>query len=1217
MVKWLKRLGVAVAALVALWIVTWAALPPLVRWQAPARLTALLGRPVTLGDVAFHPWALEMTLDDLQVGAAPGAAGAPLLKVGHVRANVALSSIFRRAPVIEAIDVDGLRLNVARLSDGHYDIDDLLQRFAAKPDAAPSEPTRFALYNLQVRDAQLRFDDRPVGRVHAVDALNLSLPFLSNLPANVQVTVQPRLAFRLNGARFDSAAQATPFAPDDHGTLQLALSDLDVRPYLGYLPDSLPLRVAGGALSADLALAFTQPAHGAPGVSLKGWVAARDLALTNVAGAPLLAWKQLRVVLGDVQPLARRLAFDSVRLEGLDAHVDRTKAGAIDALRQGDTAPRASTAPASAASAPAPAPASDWQVRVGAIDVVDGRVAWNDATTTPAAALLVDKLTLSTRQVTWPGNAATPFTLAADLGTPGGTATPAHLSLAGTAGVQDAKVDITLADLPLATLAPYLAQALVPRIDGTLAARATLDWSGSATAPRLSVALAGATLDGLRVQPAGSRGAAPAAFERLALADVRVDVPARSVTIADIQLAHPSLSIARDAQGRLDAAAWLRGGAPEEPAGRPAQEPASPPADATPPWHVLVRKATLADGMVQVADASLRRDPAAAPWRAELRQLQLTVQDFAWFGDHPVPPAKVQLSARVGGPRDAAAHQHAGELGWKGEVGLSPLAVAGNLRVVRFPVALVTPYVADRLPVGLLRAEAGYVGHLALKVAPAGLALSAGGDVLLGDVHLTTLPSATAATPDELLAWRSLSLKGLKFALAPKAAPRLDIGQIDLADLYARLVVTEQGRLNLQDVGAPSPAAGAASAPAVVVAASQPAPAASAAAQSPAMVINIGPTRLVNARIDYTDHFVRPNYSAALTELNGSLGAFSSASRDMAALQLHGRAEGTAILDIGGRVNPLATPLALDIQAKATDLELAPLSPYAGKYAGYAIERGKLSMDLAYRIDADGRLEASNRVVLNQLTFGDPIDSPSATKLPVRFAIALLKDRNGVIDIELPVSGSINDPQFSVGGIVVKLIVNLLVKAVTSPFSLLSGGGGGPDMSAIEFRPGSTLMQDSGKAALDKIAQALVDRPSLQLTITGSADPALERADYQRESVDAQLAAAARDDTSHATRSALLKALYKKTSLPDKPRVLGFAKDIPDAEMEALLRKNVAVGAETAHQLALARAIAVRDALVAKGVSIDRLFLAAPGVHEAGADSAGWTPRAALALATK
>jgi len=1144
MVKWLKRLGVAVAALVALWIVTWAALPPLVRWQAPARLTALLGRPVTLGDVAFHPWALEMTLDDLQVGAAPGAAGAPLLKVGHVRANVALSSIFRRAPVIEAIDVDGLRLNVARLSDGHYDIDDLLQRFAAKPDAAPSEPTRFALYNLQVRDAQLRFDDRPVGRVHAVDALNLSLPFLSNLPANVQVTVQPRLAFRLNGARFDSAAQATPFAPDDHGTLQLALSDLDVRPYLGYLPDSLPLRVAGGALSADLALAFTQPAHGAPGVSLKGWVAARDLALTNVAGAPLLAWKQLRVVLGDVQPLARRLAFDSVRLEGLDAHVDRTKAGAIDALRQGDTAPRASTAPASAASAPAPAPASDWQVRVGAIDVVDGRVAWNDATTTPAAALLVDKLTLSTRQVTWPGNAATPFTLAADLGTPGGTATPAHLSLAGTAGVQDAKVDITLADLPLATLAPYLAQALVPRIDGTLAARATLDWSGSA-------------------------------------------------------------------------AAWLRGGAPEEPAGRPAQEPASPPADATPPWHVLVRKATLADGMVQVADASLRRDPAAAPWRAELRQLQLTVQDFAWFGDHPVPPAKVQLSARVGGPRDAAAHQHAGELGWKGEVGLSPLAVAGNLRVVRFPVALVTPYVADRLPVGLLRAEAGYVGHLALKVAPAGLALSAGGDVLLGDVHLTTLPSATAATPDELLAWRSLSLKGLKFALAPKAAPRLDIGQIDLADLYARLVVTEQGRLNLQDVGAPSPAAGAASAPAVVVAASQPAPAASAAAQSPAMVINIGPTRLVNARIDYTDHFVRPNYSAALTELNGSLGAFSSASRDMAALQLHGRAEGTAILDIGGRVNPLATPLALDIQAKATDLELAPLSPYAGKYAGYAIERGKLSMDLAYRIDADGRLEASNRVVLNQLTFGDPIDSPSATKLPVRFAIALLKDRNGVIDIELPVSGSINDPQFSVGGIVVKLIVNLLVKAVTSPFSLLSGGGGGPDMSAIEFRPGSTLMQDSGKAALDKIAQALVDRPSLQLTITGSADPALERADYQRESVDAQLAAAARDDTSHATRSALLKALYKKTSLPDKPRVLGFAKDIPDAEMEALLRKNVAVGAETAHQLALARAIAVRDALVAKGVSIDRLFLAAPGVHEAGADSAGWTPRAALALATK
>jgi hypothetical protein len=153
----------------------------------------------------------------------------------------------------------------------------------------------------------------------------------------------------------------------------------------------------------------------------------------------------------------------------------------------------------------------------------------------------------------------------------------------------------------------------------------------------------------------------------------------------------------------------------------------------------------------------------------------------------------------------------------------------------------------------------------------------------------------------------------------------------------------------------------------------------------------------------------------------------------------------------------MADPLALDVGAKASELELAPLSPYAGKYAGYAIERGKLSMDLHYSVQPDGRLEATNHVVLNQLAFGDRIESPSATKLPVRLAVALLSDRHGVIDVNLPISGSINDPNFSIGGVIWQAIANLIVKIVTSPFALFSGGGG-EDLSTINFQPGTPVM---------------------------------------------------------------------------------------------------------------------------------------------------------------
>jgi uncharacterized protein involved in outer membrane biogenesis len=1262
--KWMRRLALLVATVLGLWVVTWLVVPPLVKWQAPKQLTAVLGREVTLGGVDFHPWALEIVLHDLAVAAAPAASGpapaasaAPLLKVARVRANVALSSIFRRAPVIEAIDIDQARIALARTAPGHYDIDDLIARFAPKPDAKPSEPARFALYNLQVHDLGLAFDDRPARHVHKIEQFELSLPFLSNLPANVDITVQPHLAFRLNGAPFDSAAQATPFAATDHGTLKLTLADLDVRPYLGYLPESLPLRLTGGALSADLALAFTQPAKGATSLSLKGWVAARDVAADSTSGQPLLAWKQVRVGLADVQPLAHKLAFDSVRLEGVQWHLDRDASGAVDPLREGAAA-RPAPAPAkavSAASAPASAadaaPSAPWDVRIAALAIADSRIVWNDASTRPAASLVLDGLALDAKAITWPTTTPASFTASANVATsaPSGASAPgaARLALEGKASTTDAQVAITLTDLSLQALAPYLAQTLVPRVDGRLGAKAALTWSGKADAPALRIALSEASLDALRVQPPG---AAPvASWDKLAVSDLQVDVNARTLVLGSVKLAHPDVAVARDATGQFDAAHWLRA---SEAASAPAPAASSA---AAPPWHVQVRSASLSDGLVQFSDASLHPEQHLPPLRAELRQLELDVKDFAWFGDHPVAPAKVTLGARVGRPSKSGkpagkTSARGGELSWKGTIGASPLQARGDVRIVRFPVALVTPWVADKLPVALLRAEAGYTGHVDLQSAPAGLTVSTSGDALLGDVHLTTLTAARPADaaasapassgpPDELIGWESLSLKGVKFALKPSTKPRLDIAQVELDDLFARVLVTEQGRLNLQDIGGNDAAAApadAASAPASASASATAAASAPATASSAPLPVDIaiGGIKLVNARVDYADHFVKPNYSAALTELNGSLGAFSTLTRDMAPLQLHGRAEGTAILDIAGQVNPLARPLALDIQAKATDLELAPLTPYAGKYAGYAIERGKLSVDVAYKIDAEGHLEARNKVVLNQLTFGDPIASPDATKLPVRLAVALLKDRNGVIDINLPISGSLNDPQFSVGGIVIKLIGNLLLKAVTSPFSLIAGigGGDGPDLSAIEFRPGTAVMTDASAAGLDKVAKALADRPALQMTITGSADPQAERADWQREQVEAQLRTMARDDALHAglpagaaasapaalppaTRSALLKKLYGQTRLPDKPRnAVGLAKDLPDAEMEALLAKNVPASDETMRQQALARAIAVRDALVAKGISSDRLFLAAPSLHAPGGEA--WTPRASLALAT-
>jgi hypothetical protein len=577
--------------------------------------------------------------------------------------------------------------------------------------------------------------------------------------------------------------------------------------------------------------------------------------------------------------------------------------------------------------------------------------------------------------------------------------------------------------------------------------------------------------------------------------------------------------------------------------------------------------------------------------------------------------------------------------------------VEGRLRLERLPLYLLQGYAGTGLPLRLLQAEGGYDGEISLSTGGDGVRVSARGDALLGGVHVAAAAAAGEADGDELLSWQALSLKGLDASVQPDSKPKVQLQAATLSDFYARLVVTEEGRFNLQDLrGRPVLDNAAAPSAANAASARQPSQAASAPTTPRGGVtvgepqtrtrelpvdLALGATTLVNGRIDFSDRFVRPNYSAELTGLNGALGPLRSDQPGMAPLALQGRAAGSALLDIQGSLNPLVNPPELDLRAQATGLELPPLSPYAGKYAGYAIERGKLSVDVSYRIDAEGRLQARNRLTLNQLTFGEHVESPSATKLPVLLAVSLLKDRNGNIDLDLPISGSLNDPQFSIGGIILRLIGNLLLKALTSPFALLAGAHG-PDLSRVAFDPGSALPADAGREVLQHAAQALKEKSGLQTTITGEADPVAEDEAIRRAQLEARIRAEQRKQAlragsssgqdelpppTPAEREVLLRRVYADTKLPDKPRnVIGLARELPPAEMEQRLLAAISVTPDSARQLAVQRALAVRDALMAQGVPGERLFVAAPRLHEPKEDGEGqdksgdWKPRVELSL---
>ncbi|MDB5965305.1 MAG: hypothetical protein JWQ72_1805, partial [Polaromonas sp.] len=740
--------------------------------------------------------------------------------------------------------------------------------------------------------------------------------------------------------------------------------------------------------------------------------------------------------------------------------------------------------------------------------------------------------------------------------------------------------------------------------------------------------------------------------KRVDLAGVAIDVPGQSFRADQLRLGQPKALVERGADQRWMYERWMVGGGRNTPAASPTTAKTAANAAtgaAAPSWAVAIGEVALEGGAMSYADQAGPKPVAFEVSAVNARLMGLLLDDRPAARAASARPMPLTASLRL-----AAGRVEPGKLAFAGDVGLAPLQAQGQLTLDRLPLQAFEPYFADALNIELLRADTSFRGKVAWRQTPAGPQAK-----VTGNLSVEELKANTLAPGEDLLAWKALHLRGLNVVLDPGKATQLDVRETVLTDFFARVIVTPEGRINLQDLVKAGPTAPATSASAVMPA---PAPAAAienvaasargagaagqnasrtaaaasratAGAPAPAPVINFGPISLVNGKVLFSDRFVKPNYSANLTDLTGRLSAFSSLPGTgsnsvpaMADLELRGRAEGTASLEILGKLNPLVTPIALDITGKVRDLELPPLSPYAVKYSGYGISRGKLSVDVKYQVQPDGRLTASNKVILNQLSFGDKVEGATAS-LPVKLAVALLADRNGVIDIDLPISGSLSDPQFSLGPVIVKVILNVIVKAITAPFSLLANafGGGGDELSIVAFPAGSAALGPEARDGLDKVARALADRPALRLTVVGTSSVDAEREGFKRARLDELVRAEKRraavaqgaDVTAPVTVGAaeypgLLREVYRRADIAKPRNLVGLARALPPDDMEKLLLADIRVGDDAMRELAVQRGVAVKDYLASRNLPPERLFL---GAAKAVPPEAKWTPRAELNLA--
>jgi hypothetical protein len=1242
LVVWYRRAAWALAGLLVLWGVAWAGLPWLLQSQTQTRLTALLGRQVSVGSVEFAPWSLELTVRDFAVATADGSTAQ--LAVDRLYVDAELQSLLRWAPVVDAVRIEGVKAQLTHTGQGHYDIDDVLARLQPEPDAPASAPPRFALYNLELRNANLDFHDQTLpgaSRLHALRNLQLSVPFISSLDSQRDVVVAPHLAFVLNGSAFDSSAQATPFAQTRAGEAQLRIQQFDMAPYLSYLPAGLPAKLRSAVLDADLKLDFRQTETAA--LNISGEVTVQRLALDDAAGSPLLAVRKIRATLVGVQPLQRKVVLGRLEIAQPSLQLSRNAQGQLnvvgasppkkdvgknaikkEAVRADSTPARGQndlkneTTPDAAEALPEPVPAESasaqakggWVVQLGTLAVTEGDVQWRDAQ--PVAHLALTDVAVTAEGVQWPVQDPVHLELQAQLKDMGKKPSKAKdqgkvpagatLRLQAQGTDQEGKAQLTVTAAPLALGQPYLSPWLRPAVQGSLDARLELQWKHGTlllTAPTLrlqdAALLPMAPSVAATAPREGKKGSRRArdllstAMPRLALleiTDLQLDPQARTATVGKVLLGGASVGVRREADGRWMAQDWLPvSGSPSA-----TEAKVTGPAPAEPsskPWGVSLKELQVSDARVAYADQH-----APKPVRLEVSDIQVQLRNATLNGAQAVP---LTVSAKV-----AAGQTEPGQLRYDGKVAWAPVQAQGNLQIQDLPLHALAPYAADLLNLDLVRADASFKGPVRFASTPTGPELSLQGDAQLDEVQVLTGTGTDGVPGEELLQWKSLQVPGVAVTLVPGQAARVATREAVLSDFYARIIVNPQGRINLQDLVRSAPAA------------ATPEPAAPVAAvAAPAPIVRLGAISLINGRVQFSDRFIQPNYTARLSELTGRLGAFSNQTQagvvDLADLTLRGRAEGSAVLEIDGKVNPLATPLALDVTGKVRDLELPPLSPYAIKYAGYGIERGKLSVDVHYAVQPNGQLTASNKLVLNQLSFGDKVEG-APNSLPVKLAVALLADRNGVIDLDLPISGSLNDPEFKVGAVVWKVITNLVARAVTAPFSLLGnllGGATGTELSTVAFAPGRAALSDSARAGLDQVAKALKDRPALNLTVQGEAQLESELEAIRQERLRALLLAEKRRRAGGGSTTdvvtgytdeempALLRAAYRRADFPKPKNLIGLTKDIPVPDMQALLLANMTVDAEAVRELALQRGVATRDYLLAQQVPAQRLFLSA------------------------
>lgn len=1067
--------------------------PALLKWQLPEQAQSRLGATLSLGHVYFNPLTLTLELGDVSLRTVREGT---LLSADKLRADVEFSSLFRRAWTFADIQLEQPSLRLEFDKNGTLNLQPLLAALK-RPDASPEQaPARLLVRRLGVKNGRVdvadqRLEQQLIARINPITLEATNIGTLAPDSGNWQLSARSEAGevlraggtlglqpVSLNGNLDLAGLQAGTLARAMHTRLPLS----DVTGMLGLSGkysvairegalhaalEQVELTLAGFAATAQrqavalasgrLALPRVQWSPGTQGMQLT--LAEPTLTLGDASfssGADRLQWpeaslgmRQLLASAGDATTLTldgSTLALPRLQWKQAGGNIDATapslkverlalrlSAGAMEAQAEGAALALASLA----------RQAGGQTVRTGAVSLTSRQI--------QSSRKEGDKAGLSARMVASRLEAAGIAVGAA--GRPG-----ALYSLAQGSSAADTLI------LSLPASGPDVS------VDGLSASLKKLVVNEARQAGELAHA------DDVQLQGAKLRLAERRLdFGSLALAggaaQVRFDQdgslnwtgPARPMPVTDAARQPDRKSAAKSASSAKPAEPGnsAKPANSAEPAkaveltkpARPARRGNAP---AAAPWRVTASRLSLREFSLAYADA--RQEP---PLAFRVDDIAATMSEF---DSGAANPAQLQISGRSGG----------GTLQAEGSIGLSNGAGDLGIRAAGLPLAMLQPYLSE-----------------AARLALTGGTLSGAGRLRFGDAQGPKLAYSGTASLDKVtieetaprrhfMSWDVVAASDMRLTLSPN---RLDIGQLRIAGPVAELIIAEDQSVNLARVLKRKPEAASQAA-----AATGNAPAAPGQ-EGDAFPVSIARLRVERGVLTFADFSQQPQFSTRMRNLQGVMTGLSSAPGSRARLQFNAAIADYGDARIEGSMNPFKPAHATDVRMNFRNVDLSALTPYVVRFAGYRVSAGTLSMDLRYQVK-ENRLVGDNRFVLNKVKLGEKVDSPTAMDLPLKLALSLLEDENGVINIGVPVSGDLQNPQFSFGAVARRAIGNVLRSVVTAPFRALAALFGGSDekLDTIAFDAGSAELAPPEQEKLTKLGQALAKRPNVQLVVHPAVD---------------------------------------------------------------------------------------------------------------------------------